>query len=187
MCCCVPHLILLSDIVGELPLFIDTPPSSTTAILPFWPNAFPVGQKVLHVHRSNIDMRRLRCGKLVWELLVSTIALAWRLSPKDNIWTFRMTLDQSVDIGKGAYWCEYWQRGILAWILSTRSLGALWAPTSSWRPFGPLDFVLRALRALRPIRQARLRSGPPFLTIFIILTIFDHFGSFWIILTIYDH
>ena len=32
----------------------------------------------------------------------------------------------------------------------TRSLGALRAPTSSWRPFGPLDFVLRALRALRP-------------------------------------
>ena len=39
----------------------------------------------------------------------------------------------------------------------TISLGAPWAPTSSWRPFGPafgpsglLDFVLRALRALRP-------------------------------------
>ena len=32
----------------------------------------------------------------------------------------------------------------------TRSLGALWAPTSSWRPFGPLNFVLHALRALRP-------------------------------------
>ena len=32
----------------------------------------------------------------------------------------------------------------------TRSLGALWAPTSSWRPFGPLDIVLRALRPLRP-------------------------------------
>ena len=29
------------------------------------------------------------------------------------------------------------------------SLGALRAPTSSWGPFGPLDFVLRALRALR--------------------------------------
>ena len=33
---------------------------------------------------------------------------------------------------------------------TTRSLEALRAPTSSWRPFGPLDFVLRALRALRP-------------------------------------
>ena len=32
----------------------------------------------------------------------------------------------------------------------TRSLGALRAPTSSWRPFGHLGFVLRALRALRP-------------------------------------
>ena len=38
----------------------------------------------------------------------------------------------------------------------TRSLGALRAPTSSWRPFGPLDFVLRALRALR---QCDLRIG----------------------------
>ena len=28
--------------------------------------------------------------------------------------------------------------------LKTRSLGAIQAPTSSWRPFGPLDFVLRA-------------------------------------------
>ena len=35
-------------------------------------------------------------------------------------------------------------------IYITRSLGALRAPTSSWRPFGPLDFVHRALRALRP-------------------------------------
>ena len=33
---------------------------------------------------------------------------------------------------------------------TTRSLGALRAPNSSWRPFGSLDFVLRALRALRP-------------------------------------
>ena len=36
-------------------------------------------------------------------------------------------------------------------ILDTRSLGALRAPTSRWRPFGPIDFVLRALRALRPV------------------------------------
>ena len=31
----------------------------------------------------------------------------------------------------------------------TRSLGALRAPTSSWRTFGLLDFVLHALWALR--------------------------------------
>ena len=30
-------------------------------------------------------------------------------------------------------------------IFNTRSLGALRVPTSSWRPFGPLDFVLCAL------------------------------------------
>ena len=35
-------------------------------------------------------------------------------------------------------------------IFITRSLGALRAPTSSQWPFGLLDFVLRALRALRP-------------------------------------
>ena len=31
-----------------------------------------------------------------------------------------------------------------------RSLGARWAPTSSWRPLGLLDFVLCALWALKP-------------------------------------
>ena len=30
------------------------------------------------------------------------------------------------------------------------SPGALRAPPSSWKPFRPLDFVLRALQALRP-------------------------------------
>ena len=53
--------------------------------------------------------------------------------------------------------------------------GALRALTSSWRPFGPLHFVLRALRALRPVGQTRLRSGPPFLTILIILGNFRPF------------
>ena len=43
-----------------------------------------------------------------------------------------------LDLAPGGVLCQY------------RSLGALRAPTSSWRPFGPLDFVLRALRALRP-------------------------------------
>ena len=69
-------------------------------------------------------------------------------------------------------------------ICYTRSLGALRAPTSSWGPFGPLDFVLRALRALRPVRWARLRSGPPFLTIFDHLDHFRPFGPFW---TMLDH
>ena len=43
----------------------------------------------------------------------------------------------------------------------TRSVGALWAPTSSWRSFGPLDFVLRALRALRTVLRARLTLFRP--------------------------
>ena len=32
-------------------------------------------------------------------------------------------------------------------ISDTKTLGALRAPTSSWRPFGPLDFILCALRS----------------------------------------
>ena len=48
-----------------------------------------------------------------------------------------------------AVWCytSWWQKSHYS---ETRSLGALRAPTSSWRPIRPLDFVLPALRALRP-------------------------------------
>ena len=49
------------------------------------------------------------------------------------------------------------KKHICGQIYVNRGLGALRAPTSSLRPFGPafgpsglLDFVLRALRALRP-------------------------------------
>ena len=43
-------------------------------------------------------------------------------------------------------------------LYSTRSLGTIRAPTSSWRPFGPLDFVLRGSRpsdtqAVWPMRR----------------------------------
>ena len=51
-------------------------------------------------------------------------------------------------------------------ILKTRSLGALQAPTSSLWPFGPpfgpsglLDFVLRSLRALRPCDPRTVALG----------------------------
>ena len=47
--------------------------------------------------------------------------------------------DHDKDHGNDYQWnCNY-----------TRSLGAPWATPSSWKPIGPLDFVLRALRALR--------------------------------------
>ena len=59
-------------------------------------------------------------------------------------------------------------------ILGTRSLGALRVPTSSWRPFGPLDFVLRAPQAFRPVRRACLRSGPVKIGLF-----FLKMGLFW--------
>ena len=45
---------------------------------------------------------------------------------------------------------QYKDVATICTIYITRSLGALRAPTSSWRPCGPLDFVLHALRALRP-------------------------------------
>ena len=50
-------------------------------------------------------------------------------------------------------WDIFWYKDfvkIMENLFITRSLGALRAPTSSWRPFGPLDFVFHALRALRP-------------------------------------
>ena len=37
-------------------------------------------------------------------------------------------------------------QNVLFALSKTRSVGALRAPTSSWRPFEPLDFVLLALR-----------------------------------------
>ena len=45
---------------------------------------------------------------------------------------------------------EYLLRTLIKYYCNTRSLGAPRAPTSSWRSFGPPDFVLRALWALRP-------------------------------------
>ena len=47
---------------------------------------------------------------------------------------------------------------MMIYIYITRSLGALRAPTSSWGTYGPLDFVVRALRALRPC-DPRLQEG----------------------------
>ena len=49
----------------------------------------------------------------------------------------------------------------------TRSQGTLQALTSSWKPFGPLDFVRHSLQALRPCDPRRyLKSN------------FRHFGYF---------
>ena len=56
---------------------------------------------------------------------------------------FFVMISIQLEVGAGdddVHWIKY---------VHTRSLRALRAPTSSWRPFGPLDFVLRALRALR--------------------------------------
>ena len=80
----------------------------------------------------------------------------------------------------------------LAFVLSyllydeTRSLGALRAPTSSLWPFGPpfgpsglLDFVLRALRALRPCDPRTVALGTDvFFVFFCIFCIFCIFFAF---------
>ena len=60
-----------------------------------------------------------------------------------------MRLAPSVKI-KYESMCNFCEALFLLSIIKDRSLGPLRAPTSIWRPFGPLDFVLRALRALRP-------------------------------------
>ena len=41
----------------------------------------------------------------------------------------------------------------IAYIIEHRSLDACRVSTSNWRPFGPLDFILRALWAVRPFDQ----------------------------------
>ena len=45
--------------------------------------------------------------------------------------------------------------------------------------FGPLDFVLRALRALRPVHRARFRSGSVKKVIFRKRTFFLKVFNFW--------
>ena len=81
-----------------------------------------------------------------------------------------------LNISIGRVYFQPWER-FLTWrmlqgvgraLCITRSLGALRAPTSSRRSFGPLDFVLRAHWALRPCdprgvpwawRSSRTRTG----------------------------
>ena len=46
--------------------------------------------------------------------------------------------------------CKYTDFKLNAAIYAPRNLGALRAMTTGLKPFGPLDFVLRALWSLRP-------------------------------------
>ena len=104
-----------------------------------------------------------------------------------HLWIVTCNMRQSHQTSPGAkrHSVNFFTDQIMYYQKSKRPLRG---PTSSWRPFGPLHFVLRALLALRPVRRARLRSGSPFLTIFDHFeTILDHFrpyGPFW---TILDH
>ena len=79
------------------------------------------------------------------------------VSPADHLLTFRLPHPPS----KSHH------------MMITRSVGALRNPTSSWRPFGPLDFVLRALRPLRPVGW----PAPPCIPLFVHSSIFGTFGT----------
>ena len=50
---------------------------------------------------------------------------------------------------------ETYNREVLMVYMKTRSLGALRTPTSRWRPFGPLDFVLRCRSSRSRSRSSR--------------------------------
>ena len=62
-------------------------------------------------------------------------------------------------------------------ITYTRSLGALRAPTSSWRPFGPLDFVLCTLRQVIVPKKIFIKFT--MITIIVITTIIIIIGPFF--------
>ena len=94
----------------------------------------------------------------------------------------------------------HWPMTLLShYTTNTRSLGALRAPTSSLWPFGPpfgpsglLNFVLRALRALRPCDPRTVASGTDvshmdaFVVFFVFVVFFCIFRIFfWIFFPIF--
>ena len=98
------------------------------------------------------------------------ISSSWFLFGKSPLYRIRCSLDDPVQLLKrqllslkhlvlqaASEQVAICQVDGVGFYIVTRSLGALRAPTSSLWPFGPpfgpsglLDFVLRALRALRP-------------------------------------
>ena len=87
---------------------------------------------ILIMSRSWQDCQKLSCQEQLKETLC------------------RLTAEVQLQPAFEQAWGSLWK------LYQTRSLGALRAPTSSWRPFGPLDFALRALRPSDPRKKFRL-------------------------------
>ena len=106
--------------------------------------------------------------QILWiRLVCRLVRVEWGLQVDNNIkpdssCSIRYHLVCNTNTNTNKNWNKYKHKCLLYFSMTnhivplkkkynqTRSLGALRAPTSSWRPFEPLDFVLRALRALRP-------------------------------------
>ena len=107
----------------------------------FWCKTMYGMAKVLVVLTANSCIRQIWCWN--YSSKGKCWIVGWRKSchglPMSGFVLSKLLLLRHIG-GEGSYIC----------LFTTRSLGARRAPTSSWRPFGPLDFVLHALRALRP-------------------------------------
>ena len=95
----------------------------------------------------------------MYDNMVITILQNWLY------WQTQISYQVSSILETSTFWKYriYWVKNITyieSVVLYDYTRRALWASTSSWRPFRPLDFVLRTLRALRLVRRAHLRSGP---------------------------
>ena len=119
-----------------------------------WKTIGPNGWAGNHSINGNGDHKNYWCLAMVRNFLLSFLVEA-EIKQKKCCYICALT-------HRNNWEHHFWYPGTIFFskihhILIYRSLGALRAPTSSWRPFGPalgpsglLDFVLRALRALRP-------------------------------------
>ena len=92
---------------------------------------------------NNLDVL---CLELQRPLLLLLVRGAWQVALQHNLGI----QDCSLCIVGKCY--TILTNGHDDWLYDTRSLEAFRAPTSSWRPLGPRDFVLRALRPCDPHR-----------------------------------
>ena len=77
-----------------------------------------------------------------------------------NKYLFRPTENNGVKLEKFVFDVFEFSEKFVVWechrlnnsfYIITRGEGAPWAPTSSWTPFGPLDFVVHALRVAQAV------------------------------------
>ena len=82
-------------------------------------------------------------GRITWDLVLPLPTFLRGQNPQDVDLRPNIGIWENIWQTSGVCCCDKGIAQMFLWF--TRSLGALRAPTSSWRPFGPLDFVLRAL------------------------------------------